>query len=331
MSKSETKKITNEEDTENDQQSEEIYKKLSKVFGYLESKGLPVKNASYGSVRANYVRGDDLLKSLKDNGEYLVKEINKICNTQIDSKNENALQLIYMQFNDRKMLVKALRTKNEATKLKYPKRLMPYEENSVKCCDDSDGDHNHKNGSNMKDLDMAKFDEKMFYVVYLEEDKKVTYFWLIVAIVAVLGFCLFPVWPIEVKIGIWWISYILLWFMLSLMMIRLIIFGLIYPTGQDFWLFPNLFDDKLGIIDSFKPLYSTCKRDETLMTRLFKIAIVLFILYCCYFIYENPNSPEDLLEHIKEIYVDVFDYGKDKIINWSVYIFLINRIQLLSI
>ena len=58
-----------------------------------------------------------------------------------------------------------------------------------------------------------------------------------------------------------------------------IFYGIVYPVGQDFWLFPNLFDEKLGVVDSFKPLYSVCPRTETLITRLVKVGITLNLVW----------------------------------------------------
>lgn len=297
------------------QDSTEIYKKLSKVFKTLESKGLIVKNAGVGSVRSDYVRGDDLIKSFKENIDYLVKEVNSILNVNIKAEDPNAPQLVYNMFNQRNMMKKAGRYPDDP-KMKYPKRLIPFQEEG-KCCSGHHEGHEHKN-SKVADEEKAKLEEKMFYLVNIEEDKKKTFFWLSVAIFAVIMVCLFPVWPIEVKIGIYYVSYFFLVGMLTLLFARLTIFIFFYTFGVDFWLFPNLLDDKLGVIDSFKPLYSVAKRTETALTVLFRISVTLFVCYLAYIVYDNPSIMYDFRDHIVDIYVDTFDYGKDKVINWGV-------------
>jgi translocation protein SEC62 len=315
--------------SETSQASEEIYKKLSIVFIKLEEKGLAFKNASYGRSRTEYVRGDELLKSLKENIEYLCKEVNTICGTEIDPKAEDAVQQIYNEFNEREMIAKAVRFKEDG-KLKYPKRLDALEENldDGGQCGDEGCNVKHeskakKSQHNISRAEMQKFDEKIFYALDLFRDEtKKTYFWLFLIIFGVLMYTLLPVWPLEVKIAIWWVSYILLVFMIGIISIRLTIFALFYIFGVDFWLLPNLFDDKLGFFDSFKPVQSFAKRTETLITILIRIGITAFVAYLAWIVYEDPNSINDFISHLGEINTDVYDYGKDKIVNWGVRFFL---------
>jgi translocation protein SEC62 len=220
----------------------EEYKKLCQVFYKLENKGLPIKDASYGRVRVEYIRGKDLQQYIEENKDWLCTEINSICGTKINPQSASVLQLIYAEFNTRGMLLKAQKYE-EDTKIKYPKRILPFEEEDG-CSDKKSDKQSHKH-HNIDPVQMSLFDPMMCYVVYVERDEKKTYFWLIVAVVVVLGFCLFPVWPIELKIGIWWVSYILLLIMIGLIIVRLLIYTLFYIFGIDVWLFPNLFDEKV--------------------------------------------------------------------------------------
>ena len=44
----------------------------------------------------------------------------------------------------------------------------------------------------------------------------------------------------------------------------------VWILGFDFWFLPNLFDESLGFVDSFKPVYSFEKsKDGRLMYRIF--------------------------------------------------------------
>ena len=89
-----------------------------------------------------------------------------------------------------------------------------------------------------------------------------------------------------------------------------------YIFGVEFWLFPNFDNDKLGFIESFKPLYSIEKRNETYITIIIRLAIALIISYISYSIYFNPKLIDDGLNHMHEIYYDILNYGNDKILNY---------------
>lgn len=75
---------------------------------------------------------------------------------------------------------------------------------------------------------------------------------------AVFAVILFPLWPVFMRRGVWYLSMGvlgLLGLLFITAIIRLIIFiitWLVMP--QAFWLFPNLFED-CGFFESFKPLY----------------------------------------------------------------------------
>lgn len=80
----------------------------------------------------------------------------------------------------------------------------------------------------------------------------------ILAIVAVFAVILFPLWPFWMRKGVWYVSTSLLVFLglfFAIAIVRLIIYLITLATmTEQFWLFPNLFED-CGVIESFKPLY----------------------------------------------------------------------------
>ncbi|CCH46699.1 Translocation protein [Wickerhamomyces ciferrii] len=69
---------------------------------------------------------------------------------------------------------------------------------------------------------------------------------------------LFPLWPLFMRKGVWYLSMGLLgliglFFVIAI--IRMILFGITYfVLSPGLWIFPNLFED-VGFFDSFKPLY----------------------------------------------------------------------------
>jgi translocation protein SEC62 len=76
----------------------------------------------------------------------------------------------------------------------------------------------------------------------------------LVAIVIV--FTLLPIWPSVAKLGLWYLSVTFLLATFSFLMTRLFCFLFLWIGGYDFWVFPRLFDESLGVGDSFKPTYT---------------------------------------------------------------------------
>lgn len=80
----------------------------------------------------------------------------------------------------------------------------------------------------------------------------------ILGLVGIFTVVLFPLWPIWMRRGVWYISTGLLGFIgvfFAIAIIRLIIYVVTWVAlPQQFWLFPNLFAD-CGVIESFQPVY----------------------------------------------------------------------------
>jgi len=66
--------------------------------------------------------------------------------------------------------------------------------------------------------EIPNFDEKKLYVVFIERPvQKSTYIYLFLIIFSVLAACLFPIWPLWLKLFVWWALFIIL---LSLVKIK---------------------------------------------------------------------------------------------------------------
>ena len=87
--------------------------------------------------------------------------------------------------------------------------------------------------------------------------------WLmgIAVIIGAIAACLYPLWPMELRLGVYYICLGLmglLGLLIVLAIVRFFIFcGVWIGTvgGTHFWLFPNLFEE-CGILESFQPTYS---------------------------------------------------------------------------
>jgi translocation protein SEC62 len=102
------------------------------------------------------------------------------------------------------------------------------------------------------------FDPMMHYVWLYEGSQWMTKVWAGLALVAVFTVVLFPLWPLFMRQGVWYLSVAAMGLLVAffgLAIVRLILFCITFfavPPGL--WIFPNLFED-VGVIDSFKPLY----------------------------------------------------------------------------
>mmetsp|Transcript_20118 Transcript_20118/g.50391 ORF Transcript_20118/g.50391 Transcript_20118/m.50391 type:complete len:302 (-) Transcript_20118:307-1212(-) len=67
--------------------------------------------------------------------------------------------------------------------------------------------------------------------------------------------CMVQIWPIWMKIGLWWCSVTFLTTFGALCAVRLAIFVCMFAVGfRGIWLFPNLFDDNQTFAGSFMPI-----------------------------------------------------------------------------
>lgn len=95
------------------------------------------------------------------------------------------IQLNIISYFARRMLVKVDKFE-EDKKLKYPKRL---------------------NG----DKSLEVFEENKYYIVAIQRPQnKKSIVYLTIAIIVVLMVCLFPIWPLWLKLSIWWVLFIFL-------------------------------------------------------------------------------------------------------------------------
>lgn len=70
-------------------------------------------------------------------------------------------------------------------------------------------------------------------------------------------FCVcFPIWPAFLRLFVWYMSVTFLLFTFGLITLRGFAFLFIWMIGFEFWFLPNLFDESLGFVDSFSPVYS---------------------------------------------------------------------------
>lgn len=274
---------------------------FNNLLVFLDKKKFELKTAIVNNSRREFIKEklfiDFANKEKQDFSLFFNEKFNKTFNsTEESSSSPSKFGEDVMNFLLSEGIIEEAKPAVHEANLKFPKKLFPIKTTQ----DDS----------------ILNSTRKRFFIFTKERLETKSYFWLILIVICILAYCLFPLWPLEVKLGIWWVSWILLVIMIGIISIRLVIYILFYIFGRDFWLFPNLFDDKLGFFDSFKPVYLNTKRNETYFTILIRLIIFVFVVYIGVSLYFNPELIQEGVDHLIEIYSDVLNFGNDKIINY---------------
>jgi translocation protein SEC62 len=126
--------------------------------------------------------------------------------------------------------------------------------------------------------------DKGLYMIVDTTTQSTQTLYLVIVAVIILSLMCFRLWPMWLKKGIWYLSFYLLVFLIVTAFLRLIIWGILYHFGLEFWLFPNYFIDSNDPRDSFWPLTSFEIRDDqfdprSMIFRLFSGALIVYMSY----------------------------------------------------
>lgn len=116
----------------------------------------------------------------------------------------------------------------------------------------------NKTKPTLKPSKKASLDPNNYFVWLYTKPNPLILLYSILTIAGIFTVILFPLWPVFMKIGVWYLSMGLLgllglFFLIAI--IRLIIYLIsLIILPRAFWLYPNLFED-CSVIESFKPLY----------------------------------------------------------------------------
>jgi len=153
-------------------------------------------------------------------------------------------------------------------------------------------------------------DKGLYMIVDTTTQGTQTLYLAIVAFIILALMC-FRLWPMWLKKGIWYISFYLLVFLIVTAILRLIIWGILYHFGLEFWLFPNYFIDSNDPRDSFWPLTSFEVRDDQLDPRsmIFRLFSGALIVYMSYQFLQDEKNVKDVEDLYNTGLDDLFNYG----------------------
>jgi translocation protein SEC62 len=118
-------------------------------------------------------------------------------------------------------------------------------------------------------------------------------------------FCVcFPIWPQFLRIFVWYMSVTLLLVIFSILISRGTIFLFVWVLGYECWFLPNLFDETLGFVESFQPLYSF---EATKPGQLpYRIGVAVAFFSFCWWAVTQPSEFDGFVaaqgDFLKDLY-----------------------------
>jgi translocation protein SEC62 len=260
----------------------------------LSKKGVKTKSASeIGKKKVDYFRGKDFKKFALGSDELLKKKCPAALKALFEGKppaSDKEAEMLGAELLMKGFIYKAAYQSNVGSSDKKPPKWPDRVQRTQKQDFELDG----------------------FYCLAYEGSKGWQYFMTGLIIFCVLAGCMFRVWPMWAKIGIWYLSVIFLTFYFGILILRMIMFTLFWIVGFDFWIFPNINDDSCGFLETFQPLYSWEKRKDDAMMLIIRFLSLAITAVAVQQIAET-HSLADIQDFVHSSYADVLDWGVEKL------------------
>lgn len=240
---------------------------IKKIADFLRGrKGMPVRHAVELGKRVEYFKGDKLATFLMDNH---AKKTSRHCPPVLDKLESMRIGRLLVSFG-------------------YIHR----------------SDRDSKNKKTLTPSRNHSFTGDGYYTWMYDGPKTLRNVLTAGIIIACIAFTCFPIWPYWAKIGVWYLSVTFLIFMFIFSILRLLAFLVCWICGMSFWFLPNIFDDDLGVYESFQPLYSLEKSgpEET----YYRIATAIGCVSFCVWVYNQPTEFDEYVEMTKQFTDDIY-------------------------
>jgi translocation protein SEC62 len=254
----------------NDKKNEQLSKEENKILRFMRL-SCPSRQCNIMGMKVNYFIGNKLIDNLMDSkwGPGTPEKPNK--NAYFNSRHGcvtfmNKLMAreqyfyraikIYKESNEEtpKTTVRRRKINNNTDQENTPSNKSPTPSSP-------DSKSNSKRKFKLEVHEIQKFYDANEPFVWVYDPTSIkTYIIGSLLILAVIGICLFPLWPNYVREGIYYVSVAgasFLGAILALSVLKYIFFAAVwmFTFGNiHFWLFPNLTED-VGFFESFKPVY----------------------------------------------------------------------------
>ena len=159
-----------------------------------------------------------------------------------------------------------------------------------------------------------RFGEKGFFSWNIPKPRGKLALFLFIGFIIAIAFMLFSLWPMWLKIGIWYCSFYLLIFLMGFIMLRLVVWLFLFHFGVDFWILPNFFVDSNDIMDSFKPLLSFERRQDDMKMILMRIGSAVALVFFVIQLAKEPDNLDSFKSFADDSMTDLFNWGNDKFV-----------------
>eukprot|EP00529_Nitzschia_sp_RCC80_P029165 CAMPEP_0113496010 /NCGR_PEP_ID=MMETSP0014_2-20120614/29901_1 /TAXON_ID=2857 /ORGANISM="Nitzschia sp." /LENGTH=331 /DNA_ID=CAMNT_0000389919 /DNA_START=191 /DNA_END=1186 /DNA_ORIENTATION=- /assembly_acc=CAM_ASM_000159 len=195
--------------------------------------------------------------------------------------------------------------------VKWPKKLPRFQsrQEAISACKDLCKDQYlvrcEKTGKGEVALSRVRDFDEAGYFVWVYEGDTTTRHLMTGALVMGFLFCVcFPIWPTFLKVFVWYMSVSLLLFIFFLIGSRGFLFLMVWIVGYEVWFLPNLFDESLGFVESFKPIFSCEPTQPGQLPYRLGVAVAFFSF--CYWAITQPSEFDGFVasqgDFLKDLY-----------------------------
>ena len=124
----------------------------------------------------------------------------------------------------------------------------------------------------------------------------------------------FNLWPLWLKIGIWYFSFYTLIVLVGFILLRLFVWLFLFHFGLDFWIFPNFFVDSADLMDSFRPALSFERRQDDLKMVLLRVMSAISLIFLVIQLAKEPENIDSLTSFTNDSMNDLFNWGNDRFV-----------------
>lgn len=289
------KKKINSNNPNNEALEKEIFEKLSSFFSKCISDGQLIEKEAtlFDSTRISYIKGKDLKQFFETNFENIQKEMLSITKTNIGKEaNKDSIKKFYHLNHQYHILLPLRRLPGD--KAKYPKKLLPLiaeeEEN----------------------LD---FNEANFYLINLKKEKSnkpLIYLGLLIIFIFLI--VLFPIWPLNVKLGVLYFLLGCMIFLIVFLLLTIVVTLVGMLFGYDIYIMPNIDEAKMSWKDRLiNPFIAINIREDPCWFVVIRIFMIISLIGLGIIAYFFPKIPKASYTMVKNLMVKLFSYGKQKI------------------
>jgi hypothetical protein len=148
------------------------------------------------------------------------------------------------------------------------------------------------------------FESNGYYVWIYSGSVMFSHIAIVVMIIVIIAFTLLPLWPMVARKALWYLSVTFLLCFSGFCAIRLALFLMLWMVGIEFWIFPNMFDESLSVVDSFKPVYSIHQSGPGML--FYRLGTMIGLVAFGYWAYTQPTDFDELMAAQKGFVDDLY-------------------------